>query len=52
MFIIITGDIVRSREIPNRAEAQEILKNALYIINRKFESQIQAPFVIVWGDSF
>jgi hypothetical protein len=52
VFIIITGDIVRSREIPNRAEAQEILKNALYIINRKFESQIQAPFVIVWGDSF
>ena len=52
MFIIMTCDIVRSREISNRVDVQQQLKSALEKINTEYTSQLDAPFVIVWGDSF
>ena len=52
MYFILTCDLVRSREITRRLEAQEELKNAIDLINGVFKETILAPFVIVWGDSF
>ena len=52
MYFILTCDLIRSREITRRLEAQEELKNAIDLINSVFKKIILAPFVIVWGDSF
>ena len=48
----MTGDIVKSRKIKNRVDAQHQLKKTLQTINQKYKLQLEAPFVIVWGDSF
>ena len=48
----MTGDIVLSRQINDRADVQQQLKHTLQTINQEYKSQLEAPFVIVWGDSF
>ncbi len=48
----MTGDIVKSRKIKNRVDAQHQLKKTLQTINQEYKLQLEAPFVIVWGDSF
>jgi hypothetical protein len=48
----MTGDIVLSRNINNRVDVQQQLKNTLQEINHEYKSELEAPFVIVWGDSF
>lgn len=51
-YIVLTGDLRSSRELKNRAKVQENLKNALTIINKRFEEVIVAKFIVVRGDSF
>ncbi len=51
-YCILTCDLVRSREVTRRLEAQEELKAAIKLINGVFRKTILSPFVIVWGDSF
>ena len=41
-----------SRRLRYRAEVQEELKNALRIVNRRFEEEILAKFMVVGEDSF
>ena len=41
-----------SRQIQNRVDVQQQLKHTLQEINQEYKSQLEAPFVIVWGDSF
>lgn len=48
----MTCDIIKSRFLKNRVDIQENLKSALSRINRYYCAQIEAPFVLVWGDSF
>jgi hypothetical protein len=38
--------------LKDRAEVQEDLKNALRIVNRRFEEEIPAKFIVIGGDSF
>ncbi|MCK4848052.1 MAG: hypothetical protein KAT16_03415 [Candidatus Heimdallarchaeota archaeon] len=52
MYYILTCDLVHSREVTRRLEAQEELKTAIKLINSVFKKNILSPFVIVWGDSF
>ena len=51
-YFILTSDLVGSRKINQRLQAQEELKNAIKIINTIYKETILSPFVIVWGDSF
>lgn len=51
-YIVIIGDIINSREIEQRAEVQERLKQVLYNINEKYNADIVAPFMITLGDEF
>jgi predicted DNA-binding protein YlxM (UPF0122 family) len=48
----MTCDIKKSREMENRKEIQESLKNVLSNINKKYEREILANFMITLGDEF
>jgi len=50
--VVVTGDLKSSRGLEDRAEVQEELKNALRMVNRRFEEAIPAKFMVVRGDSF
>lgn len=52
MYVVLTGDLKSSRKIKDRMNAQEKLKNALKIINKRFSDVIIADFVVVGGDGF
>ncbi|MBA7516226.1 hypothetical protein ES705_08272 [subsurface metagenome] len=51
-YVVVTGDLKSSRGLEDRAEVQEELKNALRMVNRRFEEEIPAKFMVVRGDSF
>jgi len=51
-YVVVTGDLKSSRRLEDRAEVQEELKNALRIVNRRFEEEIPAKFMVARGDSF
>ena len=51
-YVVVTGDLKSSRKLKDRAEVQEDLKSALRIVNKRFEEEIPAKFVVVGGDSF
>ncbi len=48
-YVVVTGDLKSSRRLKDRAEVQEELKNALRIVNRRFEEEIPAKFIVVGG---
>lgn len=50
--MVVNGDLKSSRRLKDRAEVQEDLKNALRIVNKRFEEEIPAKFVVIGGDSF
>ena len=52
MYCAIIGDIVDSKKIKNRKEIQTKLENVLLDINRNYEVDIAANFVITLGDEF
>ena len=52
MYIILTCDLIGSKEVLDRYKIQQELKEATKAINTKFSRNICSPFVIVWGDSF
>lgn len=51
-YFAIIGDIVDSKKIYERKEAQEKLKKILQDINNKYYSDISAKFAISLGDEF
>ncbi|MCK4397829.1 MAG: hypothetical protein KAV25_02425 [Methanophagales archaeon] len=51
-YVVVTGDLKSSRKLEDRAEVQEDLKSALRIVNKRFEEEIPAKFVVIGGDSF
>lgn len=51
-YIAIIGDIRESKKLCERNETQEKLKRILDNINKNFESDISAKFVITLGDEF
>lgn len=52
IFCAIIGDIVHSRELPNRREVQKQLEKALEDVNKKYKTCISARFMISQGDEF
>jgi hypothetical protein len=51
-YVVLTGDLKSSRKLEDRAEIQGNLKNALRVINKRFEETIVAKFIVLRGDSF
>lgn len=51
-FVAVTGDLARSREIPNRAQVQSDLKTALSRINQEFSNVMAVAFGVTIGDEF
>ena len=51
-YIAIIGDIIDSKDIPNRFERQQQLKDCLNRLNRKYSSYIASKFSITLGDEF
>ena len=52
MYFSLTCDLVGSKTATDRYKVQQELKKAIIEINDTFAEKIDAPFVIVWGDSF
>ena len=51
-YTVITGDIIKSRELKNRQRVQEVLKNVLMRINEKYRECIFVNFSLTAGDEF
>ena len=51
-YVVLTGDLKSSRTLENREDVQEILKEALSLINERFKREIVAEFMVVRGDEF
>ena len=52
LYAAIVGDIINSKKIPNRQEAQKELQSVLNEINSKYKEAITSKFTIVRGDDF
>lgn len=52
LYVAIVGDIINSKKIPNRQEAQKELQRVLKEINSKYKEAIASKFTIVRGDDF
>ena len=51
-IVVVTCDLIHSKNLSDRFEIQEKLKNAVNIVNNKYSKDILCPFIIIWGDSF
>ena len=52
LYAAIVGDIISSKKIPNRQEAQKELQSVLNEINSKYKKAIASKFTIVRGEDF
>lgn len=52
MYCAVIGDLVESRHLDNRYEVQEQLKQLLKDLNRTYDQDLAAGFVITLGDEF
>lgn len=51
-YIAVIGDIVKSKKVIERNEAQKKLKTVLEKINKKYGNEIASNFMITLGDEF
>lgn len=52
LYAVIIGDIINSKKIPNRQEAQKELQSVLDEMNSKYNEAIASKFTITRGDEF
>jgi len=52
LFVAVIGDMKHSRQLNDRREVQDKMKNVLEEINEKFADEIASRFVITLGDEF
>ena len=52
LYAVIIGDMINSKKIPNRQEAQRELQNVLDKMNSKYNEAIASKFTITRGDEF
>lgn len=51
-YIAIIGDMIDSKDIPNRFEGQQQLKACLDKLNKKYQAVLASKFSITLGDEF
>ena len=52
IYSVINMDIVHSRKIKNRIEVQNIIKNYLKSLSKKYEDKLLTPITITLGDEW
>ena len=52
MYIAIIGDIISSRELPDREQVQETFNTAMHQINLNYHDEIASGFLVTLGDEF
>lgn len=52
LYAVIIGDMINSKKIPNRQEAQKELQGVLDKMNSKYNEAIASKFTITRGDEF
>ncbi|MBJ8325542.1 SatD family protein [Streptococcus pacificus] len=52
IYIAIIGDIISSKSIKERSQAQKRLMTLIADINKKYEKVLKSPFTITTGDEF
>ena len=52
LYAVIIGDMINSKKIPNRQEAQKELQGVLDKMNSKYNQAIISKFTITRGDEF
>ena len=51
-YIAVVGDVVASRQAPERGELQSRLQQALEQVNERFSGVVASRFVLTLGDEF
>jgi hypothetical protein len=51
-YLAVIGDVVKSREIPDRSRFQQQLRSSIRRVNEEFSSSIASNFVLTIGDEF
>ena len=51
-IVVITCDLIQSKDLLKRSEIQEKLKETIRLVNKEYSKDILCPFIIIWGDSF
>jgi len=51
-YVVVTGDLRRSRKTGDRGLIQENLKRAVRLVNREFAKSVVSDFKVVGGDGF
>jgi hypothetical protein len=51
-IVVVTCDLIQSKDLSKRSEIQEKLKETIKIVNKEYSKDILCPFIIIWGDSF
>jgi hypothetical protein len=51
-YIAVIGDIIESKKLPDRYEAQRKLKHVLEDVNAQYSEYIESRFMITLGDEF
>lgn len=51
-YVVIIGDVVKSREMQDRGEFQKRLKDGIIRVNEEFSPYIASHFVLTIGDEF
>ncbi len=51
-YLAIIGDLVHSRDIPNREQFQQQFHQTMADLNQKFQQAITSPFTVTLGDEF
>ena len=51
-YLAVIGDVVKSRELPDRSRFQQQLRSSIGRVNEEFSSSIASNFVLTIGDEF
>ena len=52
IYTVITGDLISSKEVTDRASLQEKVRTVMSDINKEFNSYLVVPFNFTTGDEF
>ncbi len=52
MYFAVIADLIRSREIKDRAEAQKQIAAALDRVNQRYKAELASKFTLTLGDEF
>ena len=52
MYIALIGDIIKSKKIQDRAQAQQQLLQLMKELNQQYQKYLISPFTVTAGDEF